>query len=196
MTQHIKFLGMLAALSILVGCSSAGSSSGGGGSSAAPTATLSASPTSITSRQWLNTDVSRRPTPPRAASTQGVGPVGTKPGSVQVTPPVGVTTYTYTATGPGGTATASATVTVTQLGPPPTISLQASSRRDYRWPARYVNVELLSNATNVAIEPNPGGVQLQRHGHRIPHRDDHLHRNGDRELLSRPRPVRRYKFRR
>src|ERR1700733_9640025 len=100
MTQHIKFLGMLAALSILVGCSSAGSSSGGGGSSAAPTATLSASPTSITAGNGSTLTFSAT-NATQGSIDQGVGPVGTKPGSVQVTPPVGVTTYTYTATGPG-----------------------------------------------------------------------------------------------
>jgi hypothetical protein len=152
---------MLAALSILVGCSSAGSSSGGGGSSAAPTATLSASPTSITAGNGSTLTFSAT-NATQGSIDQGVGPVGTKPGSVQVTPPVGVTTYTYTATGPGGTATASATVTVTQLTPP-TISLQAT-------PAAIIAGQPVtltwssSNATNVAIEPNPGGVQLSGTG--------------------------------
>jgi hypothetical protein len=165
MIQHLKFLGMLFALSILVGCSSAGSS--GSGSSPAPTATLSASPASFVIGNGYSTLSFTSTNATQGSINQGVGPVGTNPGSVQVTPPLGVTTYIYTATGPGGTATAQATVTVTPLGPPPTISLQAA-------PAAIIAGQPVtftwnsSNATSVAIEPNPGGVQLSGTGTLFP----------------------------
>ncbi len=158
MIQHqLKFLGMLFALGILVGCSSAGSS--GGGSSPVPTATLTANPTSFPFDNGASTLSFTSTNATQGSIDGGVGPVGTNPGSVQVTPSaIGPTIYTYTVTGPGGTATAQATVTVTPLGPAPTISLQAT-------PAAVIAGQPVTltwssnNATSVAIEPNPGGVQ-------------------------------------
>lgn len=158
MTQHIKFLGMLAALSILVGCSSAGSSSGGGGSSPAPTATLSASPSSFTVGHGAATLTFTSTNATQGSIDQGEGPVGTN-GSVQVTPStIGPTIYTFTATGPGGTATASATVTVTQRGPAPTVSLTAVPGAVIAGQA--INLTWTSNgATSVVIDNNVNNVQ-------------------------------------
>jgi hypothetical protein len=164
--QHLKFLGMLFALSILVGCSSAGSS--GSGSSPAPTATLSANPTSFTVGNGASALSFTSTNATQGSIDNGVGPVGTN-GTVQVTP-AATTTYTFTATGPGGTTTAQATVTVNPLGPAPTISLQAT-------PAAVIAGQPVtltwssSNATSVVIQPSPGAVQLSGSGTVFPTAD-------------------------
>jgi len=83
------------------------------GGSTAPTASFSASPTSISSGSsstlsWSTTNATS------VSINNGVGSVATS-GSVSVSP-TATTTYTLTATGAGGTVTRTATVTVTTSG--------------------------------------------------------------------------------
>jgi len=109
-----KSLAALFGLTIVL-ASCGGSSSSG--STAAPTASLTASPSTIVAGQnvtltWASTNADM------GTIDSGVGQVGLNGSTIltlnPLTPgyPTGTTTYTYTATGPGGTATASATVTV------------------------------------------------------------------------------------
>jgi hypothetical protein len=109
---------MLLGLSILVGCNSSGAG-GGGGSPPAPTATLTANPTSIILGQ--NSILTFTSTyADSGVMNNGEGAVGLN-GQVTVSPTT-TTTYTYTASGPGGSAMASATVTVIF----PTVILKAT----------------------------------------------------------------------
>jgi phospholipase C len=104
---------------LLAGCggTTASAEGRGTGGGSAPTVTLAASPTTISSGQsstlsWTTTN---------ATSVQvdnGIGAVQAPNGSVKVSP-TQTTTYTITATGAGGSATAQVTVTVTPAGPPP-----------------------------------------------------------------------------
>ncbi len=105
-------------LLLLTGCGGGATqgnpgSSGGSGSNppAAPTATLTANPSTIKPGQsstlsWSMTNASS------AQIDNGIGAVQVPSGSTIVTPKQ-TTTYTLTVTGAGGTATANATVTVT-----------------------------------------------------------------------------------
>ena len=98
---------------LITACGGGGNGGGGngGGGTQLPTATLTASPTSITSGQtatltWTTTNATS------ASIDNGIGAVQpVSGGSVTVTPSK-TTTYTLTATGSGGSATAQATVTV------------------------------------------------------------------------------------
>lgn len=144
---------MLLCLSILAGCSSSG---GGGGSTAAPTATLTANPSSFTANQGGSQLFFNSTNATQGSIDQGVGPVGIN-SHVQVTPAL-TTIYTYTATGPGGTAKASATVTVIPEGPPPTVNLTvtplaivASQPITLTWSS--------TNATSVVIYANGSSLQ-------------------------------------
>jgi len=82
---------------------------------AAPTATLTASPGTITSGQsstltWQTSD----------ATDVSIDPIGAvQPSGTQSVSPAATTTYTLTAKGAGGTQTATATVTVNMPPPPP-----------------------------------------------------------------------------
>ncbi|MGH9357820.1 MAG: peptidoglycan-associated lipoprotein Pal [Terriglobia bacterium] len=83
---------------------------------AAPTATLTAEPSTIEKGQsatlsWTSANATTLDVEPTVGTVQAQG-------SQTVTPDES-TTYTLTATGPGGTATASARVTVTTPPPPP-----------------------------------------------------------------------------
>jgi hypothetical protein len=101
-----------------------GGGGGGGGtvppSSTVPTASFSASASSITSGQsvtltWSTTNATS------ASIDQGIGNVATS--STKVVSPTATTTYTLTATGAGGTVTQSVTITVpgtTPVTPPAT----------------------------------------------------------------------------
>ena len=82
---------------------------------AAPTATLSASPTTIA--QGASSTLTWTTTNATAASIDALGSVPVN-GSQSVSPTV-TTTYTLTASGAGGTKTATTTVTVTVPAPPP-----------------------------------------------------------------------------
>ena len=94
----------------------------GGGNQSAPTATLTASPTTVMAGQsatltWTTMNATG------ASIDNGIGAVTpVSGGTVKVTPAT-TTTYTISATGSGGTATAKATVTVEG---PPTATLTAS----------------------------------------------------------------------
>jgi peptidoglycan-associated lipoprotein len=82
---------------------------------AAPTATLTASPGTITSGQsstltWQTSD----------ATDVSIDPIGAvQPNGTQSVSPAATTTYTLTAKGAGGTQTATAMVTVNMPAPPP-----------------------------------------------------------------------------
>lgn len=98
---------------------SSGGNGGGGGNATPPTASLTASPTSITAGQsatltWTTSNATS------ASIDNGIGTVQVPNGSMSVTPSQ-TTTYTLTATGTGGNATAQATVTVQ----PPAGSLES-----------------------------------------------------------------------
>jgi probable HAF family extracellular repeat protein len=82
---------------------------------AAPTAKLSASPTTIA--QGASGTLTWTTTNATAVSIDGLGSVAAS-GSQSVSPTATIT-YTLTATGSGGTVTATATVTVTTSAPPP-----------------------------------------------------------------------------
>lgn len=146
---------------ILSGCSSSG---GGSGSSAAPTATLTASPTSFTAGQGSSLLTFGSTNASEGSINQGVGAVGVK-GSVRVTPSI-TTIYTYTATGPGGTATASATVTVLPAGPAPTATLTASPSAiiagqsvTLSWTTTNATSIAISNVTDSSCTTPPCAVQ-------------------------------------
>jgi phospholipase C len=101
------------------GSGSGGSGGGTGGSTPAPTASLSASPTTVDSGQattltWQTTNATT------VTIDGGIGTVAAS-GTQQVTP-TATTTYTLTATGAGGTQDATAMVTV---NPPPPTSIQS-----------------------------------------------------------------------
>jgi hypothetical protein len=114
---------LFAATIVLASC---GSSSSGGGSSPAPTASLTASPSTITSGESTNlTFSSTNATSGTITNNPGpnVGPVGiASQGNGVPVSPTANTTYTYTVTGPGGSATASAAVTVNPAPPTPTMT--------------------------------------------------------------------------
>jgi len=104
---------MIFPLLLITGCGGGGNGggNGGGGGNQAPTATLTASPTGITSGQtatltWTTTNATS------ARIDNGIGSVTpVSAGSVTVQPSK-TTTYTITAMGAGGSAIAQATVTV------------------------------------------------------------------------------------
>jgi hypothetical protein len=120
----------------------------------APTATFSASPTTITSGQsslltWTSTN----------ATTVSIdNGVGSKPtsGSVSVSPTT-TTTYTLTVTGPGGGITKQATVTVN--APPPTISFSASPTTINSGQSSSL-IWTTTNATTVTIDNGVGSQAL------------------------------------
>jgi probable HAF family extracellular repeat protein len=87
----------------------------GCGGGVRPTATLSATPSSVS--QGASSTLTWHTTHATDVSINGLGTVQPN-GSQSVTPAASIT-YTLTAQGPGGTQTATATVTVTALPPPP-----------------------------------------------------------------------------
>ncbi len=111
------FLAIVSIVLLLVGCggtTAASDNGGSGGGSNAPSATLTASPTNISSGQsstlsWTVTNATS------AQINNGVGSVSVPNGSIKVSP-TQTSTYTITATGAGGTATAQTTVTVIGSG--------------------------------------------------------------------------------
>lgn len=124
------------------------------GGSPAPTATFSASPTSITAGQsstltWSTTN---------ATSVSIDNGVGSKPvsGTASVSPTT-TTTYTLTATGAGGTTTKTATVTIVQ--PPPTISFSATPNNIAPGQTSTL-VWNTTNATSVTIDNGVGSKPL------------------------------------
>ena len=120
------------------------------GGSPAPTATFSASPTSITAGQsstltWTSSNATT------VSIDNGVGSQAVN-GSVSVSP-ASATTYTLTATGPGGTITKTATVTVTQPAPTATFSasptsINAGQSSTLTWST--------TNATSISIDNGVG----------------------------------------
>ncbi len=111
---------LLAVLIAAIGC-------GGGAMSAqkssqhAPTITLNASPSTVTS--GTSTVLSWNAKNASSVTISGLGSFPAS-GSVKVTPTT-TTTYTATAAGPGGTSISSAVVSVTTSGPKPTVTLSA-----------------------------------------------------------------------
>src|ERR1700690_2840131 len=93
---------------------------------AAPTATLTASPGTITSGQsstltWQTSD----------ATDVSIDPIGAvQPSGTQSVSPAATTTYPLTAKGAGGTQTATATVTVNMPPPPPPPAAVAPTMTD------------------------------------------------------------------
>ena len=151
---------------ILSGCSSSG---GGSSSTPAPTATLTASPTSFTAGQGSSVLTFSSTNASAGSINNGEGAVGLK-GSVRVTPSV-TTTYTYTATGPGGTATAQATVTVVPAGPAPTVTLKASPSAiiagqsvTLSWTTTNAASIAISNVTDSSCTTPPCAVQPVQSG--------------------------------
>ena len=105
---------MIFPLLLITGCGGGGNGgggNGGGGGNQAPTATLTASPTGITSGQtamltWTTTNATS------ASIDNGIGSVTPVSGGSVTVQPSMTTTYTITAMGTGGSVTAQATVTV------------------------------------------------------------------------------------
>ena len=156
--QKLKFLGMLFVLSILTACGA--KSSGGGGSTPAPTATLSANPSTITAGQQSSALTFTSTNATSGSIDNSVGPVGTN-SHVSVSP-TQTTTYTYTATGPGGSATAQATVTVTPL-PLPTATLSANPGTITAGQQSSTLTFTSTNATTGSIDNGVGPVGINSH---------------------------------
>jgi hypothetical protein len=113
-----SLLGLFGLTMVMASCGAAS----GGGSTPAPTATLTASPTTIAAGQ------SARLTFSSTNATSGtinnsVGTVGINNSTGIAVSPVETTIYTFTATGPRGSATASAPVTVVAA---PAVTISAS----------------------------------------------------------------------
>jgi hypothetical protein len=144
---------------VLASCG--GSSSSSGGSSAPPTATLTASPSTVTAGSTTNITLAFTSTNATSGSISGQGAVGTG-GSISIAAPSSTTQYVYTATGPGGSTTATATVTV-NAGTPLTVSLTASPNAVLPGVPITLTWTASSNATSVVITASsgnsPGGVQ-------------------------------------
>jgi hypothetical protein len=120
-----KFLVLLAGATVIL-TSCGGSSSSSSGSSAPPTASLTATPSTITAGQSSNlTFSSTNATTGTIDNNIGTVGIASQGAGIQVSP-TSTTTYQYTVTGPGGTVTASATITVNAAPPPPTVSLSVS----------------------------------------------------------------------
>src|ERR1017187_9109814 len=156
--QKLKFLGMLFVLSILTACGA--KSSGGVGSTPAPTATLSANPSTITAGQQSSALTFTSTNATTGSIDNGVGPVGIN-SHVSVSP-TQTTTYTYTATGPGGSATAQATVTVTPL-PLPTATLSANPGTITAGQQSSTLTFTSTNATTGSIDNGVGPVGINSH---------------------------------
>jgi hypothetical protein len=151
--EQAKFLGVILGLSLLMGCSSAGG--GSRSTPPAPTATLTATPSTIIAGQGNSTLAFTSTNADSGVIDNGVGPVGLN-SQVNVTPAL-TTTYTYTATGPGGSATAQATVTVTPAGPAPTVTLTANPTSIFAGQGLSLTWQS-TNAANVLIDNNVGPV--------------------------------------
>jgi len=119
-----------------------------------PTATLSASPSSISLGQsatlnWSSTNATT------ASISPGIGTVPTT-GS-RVISPSATTTYTLTVTGPGGSATSTMTVTVNAATSAPTASLSASPSSILQGQSTTLSWSF-TNATSASISPGIGAV--------------------------------------
>jgi len=144
-----SYLVLFAATIVLASCSSGG----GGGSSPAPTALLTATPSTITVGQ--NVTLTYSSTNANQGVIDALCAVGPN-GSNSTLQPTSTTTYTFTATGPGGTASASATVTVNPP-PPPTVTLTVTPAATL--PGQPVIVTWAStNADSGNIDPTFGTV--------------------------------------
>lgn len=146
-----SYLALLVATIVLASCG--GNTGSGGGSSPAPTASLTATPSTITAGQnitltWASTNADQ------GSVDNGVGAVGLN-GNTHLQP-TATTTYTYTVTGPGGTATAYATVTVNPP-PPPTATLTVTPA--VTLPGQPVVITWTStNADSGNLDPDFGAV--------------------------------------
>ena len=146
-----SYLALLVATIVLASCG--GNTGSGGGSSPAPTASLTATPSTITAGQnitltWASTNADQ------GSVDNGVGAVGLN-GNTHLQP-TATTTYTYTVTGPGGKATAYATVTVNPP-PPPTATLTVTPA--VTLPGQPVVITWTStNADSGNLDPGFGAV--------------------------------------
>lgn len=147
---------LLSLTMVLASCGGAASS---GGPTAAPTASLTATPSTITAGQ--NADLTFSSTNATSGIIDnGVGPVGISNSTgIQVTPSA-TTTYHYTVTGPGGSATATATVTVNPAPPPPTMTsfsaspatVLAGQSSTLSWASQNADYVVI----NASVGPSPG----------------------------------------
>jgi hypothetical protein len=92
-----------------------GSPSGSGGTNQPPTATLSASPSTVLAGVQQGIVLTFTSMNADSGTITGQGPVGINSHITISPPPTATTTYTYTATGPGGTTAATAMVTVNPI---------------------------------------------------------------------------------
>ncbi len=147
----------------LTGCGGGSTNNPSGGSGDVPTATLTASPTSITAGQtvtltWSTTNATS------AEIDNGVGSVTVPSGSTAVTP-TQTTTYTITATGSNGQqATAQASVTV-----------NAATLNDLKHVVFMLQENRSFDTYFGLLNPYRAVQRLQRWGRR-----HHLHRGRDR----------------
>jgi hypothetical protein len=130
---------------------SCGGSASGGGGSGVPTATLTATPPTITVGQ--NADLTFSSTNATSGTIDnGVGPVGiVSQGSGVAVSPTVTTIYHYTVNGPGGSATAMVTVTVNAA---PTVTLFTASPMSVNQGQSTTLTVQASNATQLVIKDN------------------------------------------
>jgi hypothetical protein len=144
----------------LASCGGSSSSSNSGTSTPAPTASITATPATITAGQSsMLTFSSTNAT--SGSINNGVGVVGPNDSSGISVSPIQTTTYILTVTGPGGTATSQTTVTV---NPAPPVSVTLSATPTAMLAGVPVTLSWTSkNATSVVITAStgtsPGGVQ-------------------------------------
>ena len=138
---------------------------GGNGGKQTPTATLAASPTTITSGQtatlsWTTTNATS------ASIDNGVGAVQpVSAGSVTVSPSA-TTTYTLTAAGSGGTVMAQATVTVQAGAPTATLtasptSITSGQTATLTWTTTNATSASIDNGISAVTPVSGGSVTVQ-----------------------------------
>jgi hypothetical protein len=161
--QRTAILGAIFSFTLIL--SACSSSSGGGASSGTPTATLSASPSTIATGQGQYATLTFGSTNADQGSiNNGIGPVGAS-GSIKVSP-TATTTYTFTATGQSASATAQATVTVSKdpavtiTANPNAVALGSSTTLTVTATSASQVVITDNNDSNVYTLSGSGGTQV------------------------------------
>lgn len=153
-----RFSALLFALTfVLASCGgSSSNNTGGGNPPPVPTATLTATPATITAGSTSNITLAFTSTNATSGTITGQGAVGVN-GQIVIQPPSANTTYVFTATGSGGSTTASATVTV---NPPPAVTVNlTASATNILAPTSITLSWTSSNASSVVITSNAGFSQ-------------------------------------
>ncbi|MBS1803650.1 MAG: hypothetical protein JST28_09795 [Acidobacteria bacterium] len=125
--------------------------------SAAPTVSISASPTTVTSGAASTLTVSAtKASKVTIAGSDGSSYTMPEAGGTQSVTPTATTTYTVNATGPGGSATASTTVTVSTVGTgTPTVTISANPASVTAGSSSILTITA-TNATQVSLSGSDG----------------------------------------